>query len=297
MNDAADYILAWSWEPLTLFFVALLGLAYVRGLRRLKPLKVRVVTGWRAASFAGGLLILLLALISPIDTLGARLFAFHMTQHMLITHVAVPLILLGAPVLPIARGMGYGIRRLTVVKFGRSQFARHIFHILIHPLFSLAAFVGTIWAWHVPAAYTSAVTNDVWHIAQHTSFIIAATIFWWSIIDPTPIQGRVPYLGRLVVVVMALSLTFPLAAMLTFAAVPWYEPYIGQEQLWGLDPKTDQQIGGLIMWVGGIAPYFLAIAGLFIVAVRRDEEDTLKSRARLQGRMAEHAPQESVTTP
>ena len=296
MNDISDILLAWSWEPLTLFFVGILAFAYIRGLRGLKPLKVRVVTNWRAISFATGLTLLLLALISPIDTLGGRLFAFHMTQHMLLTHVAVPLILLGAPVLPVARGMGYGIRRLTVIKLARSPRVRFVFHILIHPLFSLAVFVGCIWSWHVPAAYAGAVTNDFIHIAQHASFITAATIFWWAIIDPTPIQGRLPYLGRLVIVVMALSLTFPLAAMLTFAATPWYEPYIGQEQLWGLDPMIDQQIGGLIMWVGGIAPYFLAIAGLFIVAVRKDEEDSRRSRSSLYSRQSNHVPQSPATT-
>ena len=133
MSDAGNYLLAWSWEPLTLFFVGLLGLTYIRGLRGLKPLKIRVVTNWRAASFVAGLLLLLLALISPIDTLGGRLFAFHMTQHMLLTHVAVPLILLGAPVLPVVRGMGYGIRRLTVIKLARAPQVRLVFHILIHP--------------------------------------------------------------------------------------------------------------------------------------------------------------------
>ena len=294
MNDFGDYLLAWSWEPLTLFLVGLLGVAYIRGWRGLRPLKLRVVTNWHVASFVTGLTLLLLTLISPLDTLGGRLFAFHMTQHMLLTHVAVPLILLGAPVLPVLRGMGYGIRRVMVIKLAKAPLARYFFHILIHPLFSLAVFVAAIWAWHVPSAYSAAINNDFAHIAQHASFIGAATLFWWSIIDPTPIQGKVPYLGRLVVVVLALSLTFPLAAMLTFARVPWYEPYIAQAPLWGLDAMTDQQIGGLIMWVGGIAPYFIAIAGLFIVAVRRDEEDTRRSRAAMYGDRPNPAPQRST---
>ena len=78
---------------------------------------------------------------------------------------------------------------------------RQIFHILIHPLVGLAVFVGVIWSWHVPGAYAAAVTNDLAHIGQHASFITAATLFWWAIIDPTPIRGKIPYLGRLVIVV------------------------------------------------------------------------------------------------
>ena len=295
MNDLNEILLSWSWEPLTLFLVGLLGVTYFRGWRGLRPLKLRVVTNWRVLSFSTGLLLLLLALISPLDTLGGQLFAFHMTQHMLLTHVAVPLILLGAPVLPVVRGMGYGIRRVTVIKLAKVPLVRYSFHILIHPLFGLSVFVAAIWAWHVPSAYSAAINNDFAHIAQHASFITSATIFWWAIIDPTPIQGKVPYLARLVVVVLALSLTFPLAAMLTFARIPWYEPYIAQSSLWSIDALTDQQIGGLIMWVGGIAPYFAAIAGLFIVAVRRDEEDTRRTSAALYADRQNPAPQSTTT--
>ena len=281
MDGIGNIARAWSLEPLVLFLVGLLGVMYIRGWRGIRPVKVRVITPLRAAAFLSGLFLLLLVLISPLDALGARLFAFHMTQHMLLTHVAVPLILLGAPVLPILRGMGYGIRRVTIVPLARSEIARRVFHVAQHPLFSLAVFVGCIWAWHVPAMYTAALTNDLAHIAQHGTFIGFAALFWWSIIDPTPLPGRLPYLARLVMVVLALSLTFPLAAMLTFSAAPWYEPYVTQAPLWGLDAMTDQQIGGLIMWVGGIAPYFIAIAGLFAVAVRHDEEETRRSRRML----------------
>ena len=272
MTDAREILLSWSWEPLTLFLVGLTGIVYARGWRGIRPLKIRVITPLRATSFLTGLLLLLLALISPLDTLGTRLFTFHMAQHMILTHVAVPLILLGAPVLPVLRGMGYGIRRATIVPAARSARVREVFRIATHPLVTLALFVGCIWAWHVPSLYSAAVTNDFAHIAQHGSFIGSAALFWWGIIDPTPLHGKTPYLGRLVVVVLALSLTFPLAAMLTFAPAPWYEPYVAQAPGWSISPLTDQQIGGLIMWVGGIGPYFAAIAGLFLVAVRKDEE-------------------------
>ncbi len=296
MTDGGDILLAWSWEPLTLFLVGLLGMVYIRGWRGLRPLRIRVVTALRGASFLSGLTVLLLALISPLDMLGGRLFSFHMTQHMLLSHVAVPLILLGAPVLPVTRGMGYGIRRATLIPLARSARVRGVYDILFHPVLTPAVFVACVWAWHVPEMYSAAVTNDFAHIAQHGSFIGSAALFWWVIIDPTPIRGRLPYLGRLVIVVLALSLTFPLAAMLTFSPTPWYEPYIVATPLWGLDAMTDQQIGGLIMWVGGIVPYFIAIAGLFVVAVRRDEEDTRLTRASLRGDRHHHVPQRPAIT-
>ena len=163
--------MSWSWEPLTLFLVGLTGIVYARGWRGTRPLKIRVITPLRATSFLTGLLLLLLALISPLDTLGARLFTFHMAQHMILTHVAVPLILLGAPVLPVLRGMGYGIRRATIVPAAHSARVREVFRIATHPLVTLALFVGCIWAWHVPSLYSAAVTNDFAHIAQHGSFI------------------------------------------------------------------------------------------------------------------------------
>lgn len=275
----SEIAFSWSWEPPTLFSLGLLAFFYTRGLRLIQHKKIRVMVWWRPLSFYTGLVIILLTLISPLDTLGAHLFVFHMTQHMLLTHVGVPLLLLGAPVLPVLRGMPYGLRQTTIGPLSRFQPSRLLSHLITHPLISSALFIGAYWAWHLPAAYSLAVTSDFVHIAQHSTFLTTAVLFWWVVIDPVPMAGRAPYFGRLAYVILALSLSIPLAALLTFSEHPWYSVYATNSPLWGITPFVDQQLGGLVMWVGGMVPYFIATAALFIVALNKDEENTRRAEA------------------
>jgi cytochrome c oxidase assembly factor CtaG len=277
---AREMLLSWSWEPLTLFTLGLVTFFYTRGLLRTRAAKVQVMVWWRPVLFYLGMAVILLSLISPLDALGGRLFLFHMTQHMLLTFVGVPLVLLGAPVLPVLRGMPFGVRQNTIGLLSRTRPTRRLVHLLTHPLVAWSAFVVTFWVWHLPGLYSLAVTNDLAHILQHTTFLATAFLFWWDLIDPVPMAGKLPYIGRFIYLILALTQSMPLAAFLTFASHPWYEPYIYGPGLWGLTPLVDQQIGGLIMWIGGTTVYFMALGVLFAVAVRKDEMETRLAEAR-----------------
>ena len=271
--------LSWSWEPLTVFVLGLGAALYFRGLRRIHPVKVRVILWWRPLLFYTGLVIILLALISPLDTLGRQLFTFHMIQHMLLTHVGIPLLLLGAPVLPILRGMPHGLRRAAIAPLSRFLPSRYLAHLLTHPLVSWPLFVGFFWVWHLPELYSAAIANDFVHILQHTTFLATAFLFWWSVIDPVPMAGRLPYLGRFLYVILALTQGLPLASLLTFSQSPLFAPYIAGGGLWGIDPATDQQIGGLIMWIVSMVSYFITIGILFVVAMTKDEQNVRRAEA------------------
>ncbi len=69
-----------------LYFVG--GRGYSRGTHQ----------GLRTASFVAGLVTIVIALDSPIDTYADQLFWVHMLQHVLLLTVAPPLILLGRAV-------------------------------------------------------------------------------------------------------------------------------------------------------------------------------------------------------
>lgn len=61
-----------------------------------------------------------------------------------------------------------------------------------------------------------------------------------------------------------------LGAGLTFAG-PLYAPYLEAPRLWGLSPATDQQLGGLIMWVPGNIIYIIIVSILFIRWMQKQE--------------------------
>jgi putative membrane protein len=274
--SAAELATAWTFEPLIVLTVGSVVIAYTRGLTTMRPLKDHVIGIWRPVAFYTGIAAVVAALISPIDALSDRLFLFHMIQHLLLVFVAAPLILIGAPVLPMMRGIPDRVRRVTVIPGARSSVVRSLARFPTHPMLAWTAFVISLWAWHMPPLYTAAIESELAHIVEHGTFVMTALLFWWLVIEPVPFRGRIPYLARFAYVILALTQSLPLAAMLTFTSEPWYEPYIASGGLWGIDPLTDQQIGGLIMWVGGMVSYFIAVAALFVVVMKKDEEDTIK---------------------
>src|SRR5947207_6313847 len=134
---------------------ALAAIVYVVGVARMRrrwPL-------WRTALFLLGLATLLAALASPIDTYAGVSFAVHMVQHMLLTVVAAPLLLLGAPIRPLLRGLPAWVRAAVVRPLARARAIRAFVHILRHPLVAAALYVGGLYAWHLPNLYDAALLD------------------------------------------------------------------------------------------------------------------------------------------
>lgn len=237
----------WVWEPSVLLGCLALLAAYIQVARPLTA---------RAALFVLGDVVLLIALVSPLDTLGdIYLFSAHMLQHLLLVLVVPPLLLLGVPPRLFERLLRWAPARRAERLLGR--------HVL-----AWALGMGTLWAWHAPALYEAALGNEGVHIVQHLSFLVAATIFWWPVVAPAPLRrlsslGAVPYL-------LASSVTSSvLGVILTFAPPGVYPSYLhpidtlGILRLarggWGLTAHTDQQLGGLLMWMLSSPVYLAAL--------------------------------------
>ena len=91
---------SWGWRIDLIIVLALAGTIYTWGWFRLRARSQtpsRLANGWRLAAYLGGLVVLAIALMSPIDVLGQQLFTFHMVQHLLTIMIAAPLLLLANP--------------------------------------------------------------------------------------------------------------------------------------------------------------------------------------------------------
>jgi cytochrome c oxidase assembly factor CtaG len=113
-------------------------------------------------------------------------------------------------------------------------------------------------AWHLPALYQRSLASDPVHALQHTSFLAAAALYWWSVLETR--SARL-HRGAAVLSLFLTSLyTGALGALITFAVAPWYPAYHATAA-WGLTPMEDQQLAGLVMWMpGGIAYLVAALA-------------------------------------
>ena len=265
------FLTNWSLEIIPIFLLLLVVGFYLSGAFRFQPKRIIIVSNWRILSFLLGNTLIVFALFGPLDYLSEKLFLFHMIQHLTLTHLAIPLVLLGAPTFTIVRGMPYGVRYYTVGKLANVRLIRAFINFLSKPPISFAFFVTSFWAWHIPGLYSLAVLDPLVHIVEHGMFLISGLLFWGVLIDPTPFKSAMPYLTRMFYVVLALTQGLPLAAFLTFSREPLYPVYMVDNGIFDISPLLDQQIGGLIMWIGTMIPYFLTLGGVFWMAVNEDK--------------------------
>src|SRR5256885_4742569 len=240
---------------------------------------------WRSALFFSGLVALVLALASGIEILAGDLFSIHMLQHMLLTIVAAPLLMLGAPVRPLLRGLPAVIRAGVVRPLARATAVRTLLHVLRHPLVAVTIYVGGLYLWHWPTLYDAAATNVALHTLEHAHFFLGALLFWSVVIDPVPFRGTLPYAARIVYLLLAgAAQNTLLGGILSFSTRLLYPHYADRAAPYGLDALSDQRIGGALMWGIGDAVFLLGVSLAFFrwlayeeETQRRRERGTLRS--------------------
>jgi putative membrane protein len=190
---------------------------------------------------------MLLALISPLDTLGDEyLFSAHMLQHLLLVLAVPPLLLAG--ITPAFARRVVECRPLGTIE-----------RCLGNPVIAWSVGIGTLAAWHAPTLFDAALNNEYVHILEHLCFMASSTIFWWPVFGPLPECRLAPLWTQLYLVGGAMANSL-LGIWLTFAHAAIYAPYLHPDDSlhviellrsgWGLTPAIDQQLGGLFMWVG-----------------------------------------------
>lgn len=241
---------AWGWwvfDPLAIVTVLGLGILYYRGLKDWKK-RSRPLHRWQIASFYTGIIILLIALVSPIDSLSDQLFIFHNIQHVLLRVAAPALIILGAPITPVLRGLPLDLRMGLVRPLVSNRPLRKIYGTLQNPVLVPGLFLIVLFFWALPGPHDAAVENFALHYLMHLTMTSTAFLFWWLIIDPKPHRSNVHYGVRILIMGLTLLPNTVLGAIITFAGSIQYESY-GTVRLWGIDPLTDQRVGALLQWL------------------------------------------------
>jgi putative membrane protein len=226
----------WTLEPSVLIGVAAIALLYFMGWRAGRATGSAHKPGYgRLALFACGLLVILVALVSPVDGLGDQLLVMHMVQHILLLDIAPILLILGLNKVllrPVTR-------RLQAVERRAGYLA--------HPAFAVACYVGFMWVWHVPALYDAALHNTTVHAFEHLCFSGAGTLYWWHLLSPIRNRHRLSGLGPVAYMVSTKLLVGLLGVVLAFAPASFYPFYAHHPHYWGLSPSEDQSMAGLVM--------------------------------------------------
>lgn len=223
------------------------------------PGSTRVPSARRVA-FGLSVLVLAGALATPLDTLADEyLFTAHMVQHLLLTLIAAPLLLLGTP-------------DWLFSEIVDALHARGFVRWARHPLIAFFGFNVIFGLAHIPAFYELTLAIEPLHALEHVVFLATAMLMWMPVVSPAP-DVVAPYapLGQVLYLFLQTVPASLLGALLSIAGTPSYPTYILAPRIINLSPLEDQQIGALIMWVG-TGVFFLIASGIVFFAWASREE-------------------------
>ena len=203
------------------------------------------------AWFTSGIVAFLVASSWPIHDVAERyLFSVHMFQHMLISLVVPPMLLLGMP--------PWLLRKIV-----SPPPLRWIVRNLARPFIALVLFNGVIVVTHWPLWVNFTLEHHAFHLLAHVILFGSATLMWWPVVSPLPEMPGLSYPGRMLYLFLQSIVPTVPASFLTFGSTPLYSFYDHVPRLWGMSVLTDQRIAGLLMKLGGGAILWGVIAYIF----------------------------------
>ncbi len=269
------FLLSWDLRVEVLATLLLAGSIFVRGWWRIRSQRTDrhpLASGWRLTAYLGGLVILGVALMSPIDVFGGQFFFMHMVQHLLLVMIAPPLLLVANPLPFFMWGLPSRARPTIGRWLRRGSVLRRVLHPLTAPGLVWLVFVAFLLGWHDPNAYDAALRSDLIHDLEHTTFFGTSMLFWWHVVGAGPRLRSLSPGVRLAVLLGTVPVNAAAGVAIAFASQPLYAYYTTVPRLWGITVMQDQMIGGVIMWIPGSMMYLLA-ALIVISRLIRSEAD------------------------
>lgn len=266
-----------SWTlPVPLTLAAILAASlYLRGWIHLRSVFIHAIPVWRAASFVLGLILIWIALGSPLSVLDEELLTVHMVQHLLLMTFAPPLILLGAPVMPLLHGLPQQIVQAVVGPLFRWTPLQWIGHVITRPVFCWLAAAAALVGWHIPAAFTLGLQSESWHIVEHACFLGSGFLFWWPVVQPWPSAAVWPRWSILLYLFLATIPCDVLSGFLVFSDRIAYANYSSRLRQFSVSVLEDQQVAGALMWTCVTIVYLIpaVILTMRLLTVRRSGEN------------------------
>jgi cytochrome c oxidase assembly factor CtaG len=238
------------------------GLVYVKWWRQARAKGERHRPGWgRLTLFMAGLAAVLAALVSPIDELGSQLMMMHMVQHILLLDIAPILAILGLTKVLLRPAT----KRLNAIE-RKAGF-------LAHPAFAVVLYAGLMWLWHIPTMYDVALRHPNIHALEHICFGVAGAVYWWHLLSPIRGRMRLGGMGPVLYMTSTKLLVGALGILLAFAPTAIYPFYAHHPHYWGLSPREDQNLAGLIMALEQSIVMGTALVYLFVQMLTESERE------------------------
>jgi cytochrome c oxidase assembly factor CtaG len=253
----------WTLPVLPFVTILLTAAVYLRGwlTARTRP---QELPPWRALCFCAGLLTLWLAIASPLDAFDDYLLTAHMIQHFLLMSVIPPLLVLGAPQVPLLRGLPRWLIRRPLHPLFASRPLHRLARFVLHPATVWLAMNAAYLGWHVPAAFELTFRSETIHQSEHLCFLLTSIAFWAVILEPWPYRCPWPRWAIIPYLLGADLLNTVLSAILVFSGRVLYPSYAAAPRICRLTPLQDQIAAGSEMWVLNSLVYLIPAIALIV---------------------------------
>ncbi len=249
VHEAVWFLSQWAIAPAPTVALVLGELAYVSAVRRVG--RRYPATSWprsRTWCFLAGLGLIFLVVDGPVGALDSTFFWAHMVQHMTIMMVAAPLLLMGAPVL-LALRVSPRPRRRPLVAVLRSRPVR----VLTNPFLTWGLFAATMLGTHFTPFYNYALTHPVVHdYVEHPLYLTVALVYFYPLVGDNPLPHGPSPLAKVVSLIAQMGPESMTGFFLYTAPTVLYPAYETSYRPTGPGPLADQQLGGALMWCGGM---------------------------------------------
>ena len=273
----------WSFDPTVVLPLVLAATGYLWAVRSVNAAHPRThVPRLRIATWLLGLIVIEIALQSPIEAYDTTLFSDHMVQHILLTMVAAPLLALGAPITLLLRFSTPEVRKRWILPVLHSRIVRAI----SFPVLTWILFAGYMWVAHFSDLFELSLENPWIHQLEHAGFLITALLFWWPAVGADPSPWRMRHPQRLLYTFLQMPQNTFLGVVLYSAAVPLYGYYVNQVRTWGPSVIDDQRLAGGIMWITGDVVFMAAMMLVLRGLLRHEERQTPAMDARAAPQIA-----------
>jgi len=267
MPELAPGWTSWSADPVVLLWLLVAAVTYARCYRRARRRSGRAgASHWLL--FAGGLLAVAVALLSPLDPIGERwLLSAHVGQHVLLADIAPALLVLGwrSPILP----LGLPPRVLRFVAPGGPLGGP--LRWLRNGWLAVALWTAAQWLWSVPALFDAAAAHPVLHGVEHLTLFGSGLILWWAVVDPLPYGRRRAAWSRLGYLGASRAAAAAVCLPLTWLATTFYPRYVAAPRAYGISALTDQQIAGAAMCLIELLVFGIAFVIVFLDLLARED--------------------------
>jgi putative membrane protein len=247
--DSPSLLSPWSFEPLQVVPTVVVAVLYARRTRTLAH-EGRAVPRWRQFMFWTGIALVVLALNSPIDSLGEEHFFFlHMTQHVLLGDLAPLCFVLGLN--------GRILRPVLAISVVEKL------RVLSHPLIALPIWAVDLYVWHIPTLYDAALHHDSIHAFEHFCFFTAGCLMWEPVVETLPGPAWFGTGAKLGYIAVVRLIETVLGNIFIWSSSAFYSPYRHAPE-WGIAPVHDLNLGGIVMMGEGSIVTIAALAWLFL---------------------------------